>query len=217
MLQKAVQSTHCTSCVTDYSSTKNSSTKTPRYDRCNSVFVPPRVNVHRRTNSLANLCTVRENEHHGAHFRGVRTRVFVPPAKMCTMQIDWSWTWLLCRAQSRQSSRTCRGDHRCLFSFFASLRHKRQGCRVQTDDIAAFDTKAWLIMIWLQWTRIRNCTILEEARRWGFGSVDKAVDSDRCRNPVRARTSAGFLMTASIYSLWRFIFIIISFFPFVSW
>ena len=27
------------------------------------------------------------------------------------------------------------------------LRHKRQGCRVQTDDIAAFDTKAWLIMI----------------------------------------------------------------------
>ena len=67
-------------------------------------------------------------------------------------------------------------------------------------------------MIWPQWTRIRNCTISEEARRWGFGWVDKAVDSDRCRNPVRARTSAGFLMTASIYSLWRFIFIIISFF-----
>ena len=63
-------------------------------------------------------------------------------------------------------------------------------------------------MIWLQWTGIRNCTILEEARRWGFGWVDKAVDCDRCRNPVRARTSAGFLMTASIYSLWRFIFII---------
>ena len=59
--------------------------------RCNSVFVPPpppRVNVHRRTNSRANLCTIRENEHHGAHFRGVRPRVFVPPAKMCTMQID---------------------------------------------------------------------------------------------------------------------------------
>ena len=122
--------------------------------------------VHRRTNSRANLCTIRENEHHGAHFRGVRTRVFVPPAKMCTMQIDWSWTWLLCRAQSRQSSCTCWGDHRCVFSFFASLRHKPQGCRVQSDDIAAFDTKAWLI--WLQWTRIRNCTILEleEARRW---------------------------------------------------
>ena len=107
--------------------------------RCNSVFVPPppppRVNVHRRTNSLANLCTIRENEHHGAHFRGVRTRVFVPPAKMCTMQIDWSWTWLLCRAQSRQSSCTSWGDHRCLFSFFASLCHKRQGRRVQTDDV----------------------------------------------------------------------------------
>ena len=37
--------------------------------RCNSVFDPPRVNVHRRTNSRANLCTI---------------RVFVPPAKMCT-------------------------------------------------------------------------------------------------------------------------------------
>ena len=71
-----------------------------------------------------------------------------PPAKMCTMQINWSWTWLLCRAQSRQSSCTCWGDHRCLFSFFASLRYKPQGCRVQSDDIAAHDTKAWLI--WLQ-------------------------------------------------------------------
>ena len=46
--------------------------------------------------------------------------------------------------------------------------------------------------------------------------MGKAVDSDRCgwcRNPVRARTSPGFLTTASIYSLWRFtFFIIISFF-----
>ena len=31
------------------------------------------------------------------------------------------------------------------FSFFASLRHKPQGYRVQPDDLAAFDTKAWLI------------------------------------------------------------------------
>ena len=78
---------------------------------------------------------------------------------------------------------------------------------MQTDNIAAFDTKAWLI--WLQWTRIRNCTILEEERRRGFGWVNKAVDSDLCRNPVRAWTSPRFLTTASIYSLWRFIFIII--------
>ena len=56
--------------------------------RCNSVFIPPAKTCTWRTNSRANLCTIRENEHHGAHFRGVRTRVFVPPAKMCTMQID---------------------------------------------------------------------------------------------------------------------------------
>ena len=62
--------------------------------RCNSVFVHLRVNVHQLTNSRANLCTIRENEHHGAHFRGVRTRIFVPPAKMCTDRLTLNLTAL---------------------------------------------------------------------------------------------------------------------------
>ena len=113
---------------------------------CNSVFVTLRVSVHRRTNSSSNLCvcTIRESKHHGARFRGVHTLVFVPPARMCTMQVDWPWTLLLCRAESRQSSCTCWGDHPCLLSFFASHRHTPQWWMVQSDDITAFDTKAWL-------------------------------------------------------------------------
>ena len=68
-------------------------------------------------------------------FAGYVSAYLFHPAKMCTMQIDWSWTWLLCRAQIRQSSCACWRDHRCLFSFFASLRHKPQGCRVQSAVI----------------------------------------------------------------------------------
>ena len=35
------------------------------------------------------------------------------------------------------------------------------------------------------------------------------IGAVRCKNPIRARTSPWFWTTASIYSLWRFIFFIV--------
>ena len=88
---------------------------------CNSVFVPPGVNVHRRTNSPATLCTIHKNEHHGAHFCGVRTRVFVPPAKMYTIQIDWLSLTALSSSAAREQLHMLRWSSVFIFFLCKSL------------------------------------------------------------------------------------------------
>ena len=114
--------------------------------RCNNVFIPPRVNVHQHTNSRPNLCTIRENDHHAALYRGVSTRVFVPPRKCAPCRS--TDPELDCFVELSHDRAVVHSEviiDVCFLSLLVT--HKPQGAcrwrRMQSENIAAFVTKAY--------------------------------------------------------------------------